>query len=450
MASSLAMSATMETAVMNVLNQVSVTEFTIDIQLTNTTNKNFSYTPMWIDRLQIVQNFANNFADDLRIEFTVSPTEYQQLYAGSQGLAASVRFAYVNSQTATRVFTPAPVVRSYRAMIIDPQDLSKKYTTGALQPTQEMPLTEQHVGLRIPIKLHLIEIDVYTLRQQKFHGLFSKAKVADVIAFVIKSFGISQISMVPPDNTMTWEHIVVPPAQNIDEIFDYLHYTYGVYMKGIDWYYTNKILYLYPAYENNPIIKYTANIFNAPSGSYGGMLSYHTNSGTTLNVVSTTEVTTTDLSRPTAENAGTAVSFLRASSVIDRSAVTTPNGSFLSNDRSLTVNSTQDRTITPGANNPQYTKSTDNVFFQSSKLAKFNTILLKCGWRNAVPYLLYPGHNVKYHFDKQGVFTNQQGVLECAIYIITRQRHSAVGVVYSANALLQIRATSDVTTVRTN
>src|ERR1019366_5085696 len=114
---------------------------------------------------------------------------------------------YVNPQTLQRVFTPPPVVRKYNAMLMDPQDILKKYTTGALMPTKDMPLTEQHVSNRIPTKLWLIESDVYTIRQQQFHGTFSKAKAADVIHYVTNQFQIKQLYLVPPDNEMAWDHI---------------------------------------------------------------------------------------------------------------------------------------------------------------------------------------------------------------------------------------------------
>ncbi len=307
MASNLSISAAMETAVNNVLSQTSITEFIINVQLTNLSNQSFSYSPLWIDHMKITQNFSGNFTDDIRLEFGAAPQDYQLIYANTQGLVVSIRFVYVNSLTSTRVYTPPPIVRNYLAMLVDPQDLSKKYTTGSLVPTQEMPLTEQHISLRIPVKLNLIEIAAYTLRQQQFHGLFQKAKIADVISYVTKSFNISQLYLVPPDNKMTWQHISIPPSQNVDEIFDYLHHTYGIYMKGIDWYYTNKTLYVYPAFENNPVIKYKANIYNSPNKSYAGILSSHAvDSGSnTTNIVSTTQVATSDISRPSAENTGT-------------------------------------------------------------------------------------------------------------------------------------------------
>lgn len=445
--SNLNISTSMSAAVDSVLGQTSLTDFTVDVQITNTQNQSFSYTPLFLDKITINQDFGGSFADEIFIEFAAGPTDYINIFNNSQGLVVSLRFVYVNPQTLQRVFTPVPIVRSYKALMMDPQDILKKYTTGTLLPTKDMPLTEQHIRLAIPVKLWLIEQDVYTIRQQQYHGTLYKSNMASMISYVTSQFNIKQIYLVDPDNTLVWNHIVVPPSHNFDEIFDYLQVTYGVYMKGLDWYYTNSILYVYPAYENNPKIKYVANIYNAPNGNYAGLLSFHSSdaSSNSVNIVSTTGVDTTDISRPSAEDSGNSFSFMRASSIVDNYVTTNANGTFVNNNNSLTVGTKIDRMTTPSASNPKYTKTTDNIFYESSKLAKLNTVLIKCGWKKAVPFLLYPGHNIKYHFDKNGVFTNTQGILEGVSYKFTRSQKMGPGYTYSGSADLQLRADSDVT-----
>ena len=136
---------------------------------------------------------------------------------------------------------------------------------------------------------------------------------------------------------------------------------------------------------------------------------------------------------------------MRSSTLLDKSITTNNQGSFINNNNSLTVGTKTDRTISNAANNPRYTKTTDNIFEESSKLAKWQAVLLEIGWNNAVPFLLYPGHNIRYNFDKNSVFTTQQGILERVIYTFKRQRQLSHGYIYGGSALLNIRADSDVT-----
>ena len=445
--SNLNVSAALSNAIDSVMAANSATEFLLDIQITNVDDVSYKYTPDWIEQITITQSFAEKFGDVVMLDLSMAPVDYMKLFAASKGLQVAVRIVYYDSQSAQRVFTPPPVSRIYKAMLVNPQDLSKKYTTGSLVPTAAMPLTEQHMAMRIPTTLHLIEANVYTLRQQRIHGIYKTAKATDIIAHIAQSFSIKQLYMVPPDNTLAWDHVIIPPDQGIDEVFDFLQYQYGIYMKGVDWYFTNNMLYIYPAYENNPAIQYKADIYNAPSGSYSGSHSYHKSdvSSNQIGIVSTTEVKTTDISRPAAENAGTNFSFVRASTIIDHFTTTTKNGTFIKNNNALTVGTKTNRAMSQSANNPRYTKATDNIFEESSKLAKWNAVLLECGWTNAVPFLLYPGHNCKYHFDKNNVFTTQQGILERVVYSFKRQRQLSSGFTYAGNAVLNIRADSDVT-----
>jgi hypothetical protein len=439
-------STAMSDAVEAVLQNSSITDFTIDVVITNMNNQSFNFTPLWLDKIAINQAYADAFADEIFLEFTCAPTEYIALYNATQGLMVSLRFVYMDPESGQRVYTPTPVARTYKAMLMDPKDILKQYTTGALMPTTNMPETEQHLSARIPTKLWCIESDVYSIRQQQFHGTFSQAKIGDVITYIASQYSIKQIYLVTPDDTMAWDHIIIPPSQNFDEIFDYLHFTYGVYMKGIDWYYTNGILYVYPAYENNPSIKYTADIYNAPSGNYAGVMSYHQSNTASNNIgiVSTTPVQTTDVSRPSAEESGTSFSFMRAATLIDGAFTTNANGTFVNNNNSLTVGTQTDRAASAGANNPRYTKTTDNIYYETSKLAKNATSLIHCGWKKAVPFLLYPGHNVKYHYDQNGVFTYQQGILEGVWYEFTKSQKLGPNYSYNGDAKLAIRADSDV------
>jgi len=175
-------SAALAGAIDAVLAPKTITEFTVDCSITSLNDASYNFTPDWIDHLTITQSFAENFGDIVMLQFACKPADYMTLFNNSQGLQVALRFVYYDSQLAQRVFTPPPVARVYKAVLLDPQDLSKKYTTGSLMPTATMPQTEQHVSTRIPATLHLIESTVYTLRQQQIHGIYKTAKAADVMS----------------------------------------------------------------------------------------------------------------------------------------------------------------------------------------------------------------------------------------------------------------------------
>lgn len=439
----------MELAVNNILARESATSFTVDIKITNMNNPGFIYSPLWVDTININQNFSDNFADEIYIDFQVSPYDYMQIFNNAKGLIVNLRFVHIDPTTMKRIFNPKPTSKTYKALLMNPVDLLKKFTPGHLMPTDRSPLTEQKNSLLVPVKLWLIEDSAYTLRQQKFSGNLTKVTLSDAIHYVAHKFNIKQVYITPPDNTLKWEHIIFPPYKGLNEIFDYLQETYGVYMKGIDWYYTNNTLYIYPAYENNPSIPYIANIYHIGKNMYSGLGSYHyLPANNLINIISTTVVHTQDISQAAAEEDGNAYSFLRSSTVIDNYTTTTKDGTFVNNNNSLTVGTKVDRMASQNALHLKYSKPTDNIHHQNSKLAKWDAVLIKCGWVHVVPFLLVPGHNIKYYFDKNGIFSLQQGILESVSYHLKPIQKLDTGYTYGGSADLQIRADSDIKTMK--
>ena len=434
----------MAKAVNNVLSTQVPTEFTFTINLTSESDTTYKYTPsFFIESASITQNFADDYTDDIRVSFTASPQEYMAIFNHAQDLLATTIRIYVNQQSGQRIYTIPPIVKSYKALLLNQENLYSKHPTGALQPTPNMPIVEQHVATRIPVHLQLIEKEAYTLRQQQFHGIFSNSTVASAIAAIVDKFEIKQLNFISPDNTHSWGNIVIPPAQNINDIFDYIQFTYGVYMKGIEFYYTNNTLYIYPPYELSPKMPSVVNFYNSPNGSYAGAFSYHSVTGNTIDIVTTDKVETKDLSIMASENVGGSFSFLRASKLVDGFVGVSDNGVYVSKDASLTVGTPYSRTMVNNANVDRYQAATDNIFIQSSKLVKWQASLVSTKWLHAVPDLLIPGHKSTWNIDDNGVFKKRNGILEAVHYDIKFIRKSMAGPVYSCDAEFRLRVDSD-------
>ena len=450
MSNALNVSSAMTSAINRVYSNLSLTEFTIDVTLTSATDNKYTFNPLFLDAIQIVQESSNSlddtlpaYANELTMSFNVSPTEYMSIFDHAKDLIVLMTIVYVDTQVGAKVYNPKPITRKYKAIVKDLQNLYTKYTTGSLQPTKAMGIREQHVATRIPITLQLIEYKAYTLRQQQFHGMFENSTVGAVISYVVKTFGIGTLYMVPPDNTHVWSNIVIPAAMNFDEVFDYLQEKYGVYMKGLEFYYSDDTLYIYPPYENKPVFPYLANIYNAASGSNSGSNGYHSITGTTLDIVSTTKAQTRDIAVTSAENQGSSTGFLRASQVIDGFIGTTPKKSAIIKNNSLVISNKKQTTMSNNANNIKFKKATDNIFKESSELSRWNATMIRCGWLMAVPFLLQPGHAIKYAFDNNNIFTSKTGILESIVYNIAQKSRMNLGPLYSCRADMRLRVTSD-------
>jgi hypothetical protein len=215
-------------------------------------------------------------------------------------------------------------------------------------------------------------------------------------------------------------------------------------MKGCYSYITGDTFYIYPAYEHEPLIEDTLNIYNITKGIGTGARSFHLQSGKTIDVISNTKVKIVDLARYGAENVGTSISFLRSSAVIDGYATTDETGTFANDDVAMTLENKKSQTVVLNSSNDQYIGTTDNFCDASSRMAKWNGILISCGWKQAIPFILVPGHKVRYYYDKAGVFTKQKGILEAVEYTIQRAKQNAFGNTYACAATLHLHVDSDV------
>lgn len=438
-----AISSAMASAISRIMDVPSRTEFNINVVLASGVDPKYTYTPLFIDEMEILQSFSDCFADEVKIKFTVTPQEYIDLFNHMKNLILNMTIIYVDTQNSIRVYDPPPVVRKYRAILKNPQNILKKYTPGALTPTANQSQTEQHVATRMDVELQLVEYDLDIIRHRKFNASFVKTDIKGIINYAAKTFQIERLYLVTPDNKHVWGNLVIPPVKDLENIFYYLQVHHGVYGKGIEFYYTDKTLYIYPPYETNPVIPYIANIYNASKGAYTGARSFHQINGATLDIVSTTGVETKDLSVSRAENEGTSSSFMRASRLIDGFTKTTRTGTHIVKNNTLTIGGVNSRTIAHNSNNDKYQRVTDNIFMASTKIAEGNATLVRCGWNQAVPFILKPGHAVRYVFDDNGILKKKTGILEVVQYKMQLQRRLDIGHVYSCAATMRFRVGSD-------
>ncbi|CAM6000870.1 unnamed protein product [Sphagnum balticum] len=434
----------MQNAVTRVMGTQTFTEFVLTVKLTSGADSTYSFSPVLVDTFHIVQNFSDDYTDNITISFLASANDYANIYDNRTELLATIKIVYIDShdQSGNKVYDPAPITKQYTAIMLDPKNIRAQ-----IPRTKDFsyPLITQTDVPNVPVHLQLIETPIYKLRHRQFHGMFSNCTVTSVMRAAAQFFGMTQVYMVPPDNTNTYEHLIIPPAKELSDIFDYLQDTYGIYMKGCEFYYTGGILYVYPPYENEPAIEYHANIFNSFGGMYSGSISYHLKEDKTISIISNQKADTKDLTNSAAENHGTAATFLRSSRVIDQYTTTDASGTKIASDNALNVSVDGIAPVVTNSNNSKYKRASDNIFRESSELAKYQAILIKCGWTNALPYSIYPGHAVHYYFDDGGVFQKYKGIFEGIEYMVKQSKKGSTGQSYFCSANMVFRAVPEST-----
>lgn len=424
----------------------SATEFTCELHIFNSDDASMDITPIYIDSMKIKQIFYENITDITIVKFNLLPAEYDVVVKSQKNLYVVLTYQYINPQTESVTYSPKPYTRKYRAIVNKSKDLFKLHSTDELMPDDKYPITEKHTSMRIPITLQLIEEEIYVARQRQFNTIFHSQTMANVIKYIAKAFEFTTVNIVDPDNTHSWEHLIIPPAKNIDNIYSFLQKRYGIYLKGCNAYYTNSVFYIYPDFENDPKTNKVAHIYGVSQYGLTGVMSRHRIvDDNTIEIVSDNIINHTDPSVEASENVGTSVTFVRANRIIDNNVTVDETGPVINKENSISVGPKNNNTLSGTGNNSRYKGSTTNIFAEYSELAKWNTEVVNLTWQRALPNIFIPGHAIRYHFDYKGEMITRKGILESVEYDITRQRYTGRGSTYAATATLQFRIETEKT-----
>lgn len=403
--------------------------FMMFITFSSEDDANFTYEPIVVDYMIINQGFGTNYMDDITVSFHASPREYRLLNDHDQDFLATVRMVFLSRTGQTVDQRTPPIVKTYRAMLIDPQNM-REVTVDA----------EKRIEYTMTIDMRLVETSIYRIRQQKIHGIFQNTTLKNILNYTTRVFDITKTAIVTPDNTHTYKHIIIPPAKGFLEIFTYLQEQYGVYMNSLRYYYTDGSLYIYPPYDTNPKFPEIARIYRVEKGDYAGSSSFHHRVDASLtDIVTTGETESLDLSQIGAENEGTTQHFLRASQLIDGFAKPASQDISYQPNTSLAVETRVRKNMMSSRKANRYTAAHDNIFNASSHLAQHQGRLTRVLWPQAVPFLLKPGHRIEYIHEFDGTIMHRSGILDNASFYIERSAQIAGGYLFTCYGSLTLR-----------
>lgn len=419
----------------SVMSQVTPSQFHITLTLTSQSNSSWTYRPMMITSLTLDQLYSDNYMDVLHIQFQIALADYAKLYDNAQNLFATLQIDTVD-RFGKKVLSIAPIKKSYRAVVVDLIDVRRQFPDADARTVPDTPL-----------KIHLIEPELYNIRQQKINAVYQTATLIDVIHHVTQAFNISTAYIVDPDNTHTYDHVVLPPLQSFSDVFYYLHAKYGLYANGCNHYYTSGVMYLYPPFKTDPQFPYTATFYQANEGDYAGASCFHRISGKNIEIVLNNLPPTKDLSVHAAENIGTASMMLRASQLIDGMINVSQKTIKFNQDNAVAIRLNQSRLADSQNVHSTYTKATDNPFVGMSLIASKQAQMLVAQWTHAIPFSLSPGQNVIYYSSQNGVTQKRTGIIEAVTYIIQQGERVGPDILMACMAQIYLRLAPQATTV---
>lgn len=419
----------------------------------------FTFSPIRINGFRIQQDFDENYLNHYEVNVMLQVDQYLLLFYNYKDLRCNVTL-YSMDINSDKIYgitdegEPLLYIENAYCIFKDKVDILKKNPRSSIIPEKGRENPNQHEQFLDNISFQIIPEEDYLFRIQECNAIFTRSTVKEAIWGMAKVADcIDAIMMIEPDNKTVYDNLVIPPILSFHEALQFLQDHYGVYSKGLGFFFQRKTLYVYPKFETNPILpkdkselnqwergetkvasrsvsstssvrgEITLNvlgdggmthIYMVGDNNYVGMQCYHGFEDNTIHIVSNSQATFQDLADVGLENVGYGYIIHHTNRDIDAERTVleadnatnarygfwpiniheTPNNAYLVQDQQNT-----EIGITSTKANLVYEDSMSNPFKIQSNLYMYRRSLASFTWNAAVPFTFRPGYRICYHYD---------------------------------------------------
>lgn len=453
----------------------------------DTAGNDFSFSPLAINSFRLMQDFHNSYMDDLELSVAFRAEQLLTLLYNSVNIRANVSFWRMSSkggdiegQTVEPMSdkeTPVLEYAGYLALFKSKSDLLKKYPRETLVPSDPNTYDMSHQdSLFDNIKFQLVTQLERALKTRQFSFMLRQAKMQDIILLLLQRAEIKQVSLAAVDNQTIYDNFFFPPLQTFSTAMEFLQSYYGVYNKGLGYYYTQETMYVFPLYETKPTLPKAPNgvthFYYIGEDTYRGLEYYHgyetiDSEHENLHVAINTKLTLVDVLQAGIEHNGELVLAINNDRLPDFWAyqAEVPNSAKseyktlgqgplqVIRDANTQLLLLDDNNQRPGDPNQELRTelvySNNNHYRIEERVHQYRRIIINFVWHNAVPYSLKPGHRVFYHYDDDlkdnflpemedngdtGIYSTKSGTVLAVNYEFVRTVRDGNDIIFQCNA----------------
>lgn len=385
-------------------------------------NTGYEVRPKVIQSFSIQQNFSGDIMDSMSMTVLVDLKERMDIQKNMQDMECTLTLHPMHSIYHMSLPDQMPIIIKAKVFVGEQDQVDIAQTTninrfGNTDGDEITPESTDQAAVHFPVTLNMYEEEAYKLRQTKMNAVFKDASLEGIIHFISERADVEKISMVPLDNKEKYNNVILPPAKDIREMLPFLQQRYGCYSKGLGFYYTQKVLYIYPLFDTNqetsPVDE-VIHLINAPEEYFLGLTTYHNVMENDIYICAATKTEIQPLETAGTENNGNVAVAMKADQVVDNSVKLEEGGKLVRNPEiSVLARQNEAPDVAQTTQNMNYTGETSNQYNATSILESTNGAMLSTGWPRAEPRLLKPGQTVLYHYDaKGGVYKTRKGRLQ--------------------------------------
>lgn len=391
-------------------------------------NTGFKFSPRYVTAIDIDQNFVASYMDATQITIQLTPGEYQDIIDNSLDLECTITLTPVDVESGREILTIKPIKLTGAVVLKNQEDISKLINASNIPTEDEVTDTDSAARNQFTFEytFHIIDKNSYALRHTQINTILTNVTIEQVLHWVAQQLSIETIKIVPPDNTQVYDNFIIP-VSDISSVFSFIQERYGIYAKGLGYYYTGDTLYIYPQYDtdiNNSTETGVLRLISAPEQSYLGMDHYHLYNDDDLWVVTNSNKSMMTLNSVGEENGGNVHVSANTDNQRDNSVVINSDGTITRSADTLSVvqMSNKKGSMNSKSQNLKYVGQRSNIYQSTSEMAANNGSLLACAWAQAVPKAIAPGKIISYQYDDTDMkFSAQRGRVLSVSYTSNKQ-----------------------------
>ena len=387
-------------------------------------NTGFKLIPRYTKAIDITQDFAESYMDATQVVIQITPKEYMDILDNVQDLECTIILSAVNPNTNKEILSQTPIFIKGSVIAKNQDNLSKMFsgqTVPVNDETRDNGNTFSKNEAVADYTFHLIDKKSFDIRHTQISSILSNVNMEQVLHWVAQQMGIGKIKIVPPDNKQVYANFIIPPS-NISNIFNFFQERYGIYSKGLGYYYSDDTLYMYPQFDtdrDNSTERGIVRIISIPENEYLGMDHYHVKKEDDIWVMSNTNKIMKSLNAVGEENSGNVHISANTDNQRDHSVEIGKDGKVTrkSNVLSVVQMSNKSGSMNSKSQNIKFVGQRSNIYQSTSEMAANDGSILGCGWNHAMPKSIKPGQVITYQYDDTGaIFTTQKGRILTAEY----------------------------------
>lgn len=374
--------------------------------------------------MTVIQDFVNNYQDIIQIEVEMFPADYRNVIAHIQDLECSLVLYPCEPDTGTDIYDDDPIIIQDGVFTEDQTDFDKQFQSNAMGDNKDdgTTLSASQAQAYGRFKFHLMSKEMRDIRKVQINMIGRETTLEPVLHWACQQFKVDSTIILPVDNTSTIDNFIIPPMKNIGTLFPYLQQRYGIYKKGLGYYYTDNTLYMYPLYDTDvstsPYQDGVVHLVNGVQTYFSMVNFFHKWDDQDLYIAATHYLEVHPMDTAASENKGDNIVTTNADTVLDRLAPVQGDGKVeVADNQTVIKRQNSAGNMSSDSQSVVYQDVTSNIYQTTTELARDDGSSLATIWGNAEPFSIKPAQHLVYTYStNDGDFKTSEGKILGVMY----------------------------------